>query len=101
MTWRADAELLQRVRLQAQEHGRSLNDWVTTVLAAASDSTFAGSDADRVRERLARAGLLEARNGATTGARSVRRPDGKALAAAKAAAGRGTPLSELVVEGRR
>jgi hypothetical protein len=96
MTWRTTEELLGRVRRQAEEQGRSLNDWVTTVLAAASDPSYAGSDAERVRERLARAGLLEA-----TPSRSRRRPDRKRLAAARAAAGRGTPLSDLVTDGRR
>ena len=36
MTWRASEELLERVRRQAAEQGRSLNDWVTVVLDAAS-----------------------------------------------------------------
>jgi hypothetical protein len=99
MTWRCDEELLRRVRLQAQQRGRSLNDWVTTVLAAASDPSYAGSEADRVRERLARAGLLDAPADAASG--SGRRPNRRALAEARAAAGRGTPLSELVAQGRR
>jgi hypothetical protein len=98
MTWRVDDELLQRVRLQAQQQGRSLNDWVTTVLAAASDPSYAGRDADRIRERLARAGLLEAPAPAPTRRRRVGR---EALAEARAAAGRGTPLSELVADSRR
>jgi plasmid stability protein len=97
MTWRVDDELLRRVRLQAQQHGRSLNEWVTTVLAAASDPSYAGTDADRVRERLARAGLLET----TTAPPAVRRPAPTARPAARAAAGRGTPLSDLVADGRR
>ncbi len=96
MTWRTTEDLLDRVRRQAESHGRSLNDWVTTVLAAASDPSYAGSDAERVRERLARAGLLEAASSAT-----ARRPDRKRLAAARAAAGGGTPLSELVTDARR
>lgn len=98
MTWRTDDELLRRVRLQAHQQGRSLNDWVTTVLAAASDPSYAGSDADRIRERLARAGLLET---PVPSASRRRRPDRKALAEARAAAGRGTPLSELVTDSRR
>jgi hypothetical protein len=96
MTWRTTEELLDRVRRQAEQQGRSLNDWVTTVLAAASDPSYAGTDAERVRERLARAGLLEAPS-----LSSSRRPDRKRLAAARAAAGRGTPLSDLVTDGRR
>ena len=97
MTWRTTEELLDRVRRQAEQRGRSLNDWVTTVLAAASDASYAGTDAERVRERLARAGLLDVSQ--ATGRR--RRPDRKRLAAARAAAGAGTPLSELVTDARR
>jgi hypothetical protein len=96
MTWRTTEELLGRVRRQAEQQGRSLNDWVTTVLSAASDPSYAGTDAERVRERLARAGILDA-----TASSSRRRPDRERLAAARAAAGRGTPLSDLVTDGRR
>ena len=96
MTWRTTEELLDRVRRQAEQQGRSLNDWVTTVLAAASDPSYAGSDAERVRERLARAGLLE-----QPSSRTPRRPDRKRLAAARAAAGSGTSLADLVTDGRR
>lgn len=94
MTWRTSDELLARVRRQAELHGRSLNDWVTTVLAAASDPSFAGSEAEQVRERLAQAGLL-----AAAGA-PRKRPSARRVADARAAAGRGTPLSDLVSEGR-
>ncbi len=95
MTWRAPEELLERVRRQAAEHGRSLNDWVTAVLDAASDPSTAGSEAARLRERLGRAGLLE-----PTDTTAARRPEAGALARARAAAGHGTSLSELVREGR-
>lgn len=97
MTWRTTEELLDRLRRQAEQQGRSLNDWVTTVLAAASDPSYAGTDAERIRERLAAAGLLDV--SLTTGSR--RRPDRKRLAAARSAAGKGTPLSDLVTDGRR
>jgi len=49
-----------------------------------------------VRERLARAGLLAAGK-PRTGAR----PNPEALARARAAAGQGTPLAEIVVSDRR
>ena len=94
MTWRTSDELLERVRRQAERHGRSLNDWVTTVLSAASDPASAGSEAEQIRERLAHAGLL-----ATTGPPRSR-PSARRVAEARAAAGRGTPLSDLVAEGR-
>lgn len=101
MTWRTSEELLERVRSQAERHGRSLNDWVSTVMAAASDPSYAGDDADRVRERLAQAGLLEATEAPPAGQPPARRPASRRLAAARAAAGRGTPLSELVSDARR
>ena len=96
MTWRMSEELLSRVRQQAEQHGRSLNDWVTTVLSAASDPAYAGSEADRLRERLARAGVLD-----SVPAGPGRRPSRKAVTEARAAAGRGTPLATLVGDGRR
>jgi hypothetical protein len=96
MTWRTSDELLERVRRQAQQRGRSLNEWVTAVLSAATDSSLAGDEAQRVRERLAAAGLLEAPE-----AGPRRRPDEASIARARAAAGRGGSLSALVSEGRR
>lgn len=96
MTWRVPDELLAQVRRQAQSHGRSLNDWVTTVMAAASDPAHAGDAAAQVRERLARAGLLDEPSG-----QAPRRPDARRVKAARARAGTGRPLSELVAEQRR
>jgi plasmid stability protein len=96
MTWRTSDDLLERVRRQAREHGRSLNDWVTVVLSAASDPSLAGDEAQRVRERLAAAGLLDPVT-PTAG----RRPDAADLARARSAAGQGTALSQMVSEGRR
>jgi hypothetical protein len=94
MTWRAAEELMDRVRAAAQREGRSMNEYVTWVLAAATDPELAGEEITRVRERLARAGLL-----APTGP-PRRRPDEDALVRARAAAGRGKSLSEFVREGR-
>lgn len=96
MTWRVPDELLEQVRRQARLHGRSLNDWVTTVMTAATDPDNAADDGARVRERLARAGLLEPPTGV-----APRRPDQARVAAARARAGEGRPLSDLVAEQRR
>ena len=96
MTWRAPDELMERVRRQAQSRGRSLNDWVTTVLDAASDPAAAGSEAAALRERMLRAGLLDEPE-----ARRVQRPPAGQLAAARRAAGAGQPMHEVVSEGRR
>lgn len=95
MTWRTSDELLERVRRQAQEHGRSLNEWVTAVLAAASDPASAGDEAHQLRERLARAGVLEDVE------QPVIRPAAKRVAAARAAAGRGRSLAGIVSDDRR
>lgn len=95
MTWRSDDELHGRVRRAARAQGRSMNDYVNAVLDVATDPNLAGSEAERLRERLDRAGLL-----APAGA-PRRRPDRAKVVKARAAAGRGTPLVELVDEGRR
>jgi hypothetical protein len=95
MTWRTTEELLERARRQAASQGRSLNEWVTLVLDAATDPDLAGTEADRIRERLARAGLL-----ASTGP-ARRRPADARVAEARAAAGRGTALSHVVRDGRQ
>ncbi|HVE45864.1 MAG TPA: hypothetical protein VNA57_03835 [Acidimicrobiales bacterium] len=71
-----------------------MNDYVTAVLDAATNPDLADGDAARLRERLARAGLL------VTGRGPRARPPGEQLARARAAASRGTPLSRLVDEGR-
>ncbi len=94
VTWRAPDALVERVRRAAQEQGRSLNDYLTVVLAAATDPELATSEAVRVRERLAAAGLLVHPD------RSALRPDRAAVARARASAAQGTPLPDYVSDGR-
>lgn len=94
ITWRASEELVDRVRAAAAREQRSINDFVTTVLDAATNPDLAGDQAARIRERLARAGLL-----AETGNPAVR-PDPARVATARKAAGSGTPLSTLVSRDR-
>ena len=94
VTWRASDELVERARSVAADAGRSLNDFITHVLTAAVDPDQAGTEIERMRERLRRAGVL-----AETGP-PVRRPDPETAAAARRAAGAGTPLSDWVSEGR-
>ena len=86
---------MKRVRCAARRSGRSMNEYVTCVLNAATDPEFGGDEAERVRERLARAGLL------APGGAPGRRPGSAALRRAKRAAGRGTPLGEIVAEDRQ
>lgn len=94
VTWRAADELVQRVRELAQREGKSMNEFLTLVLDAATDPELAGDEYTRVRERLRQAGLL-AEEGSPR-----ERPDPAAVAEARSAAGRGTPLSQLVTEAR-
>jgi hypothetical protein len=94
VSWRAPDELVERVREVAAAHGISVNEYLTRLARAATDPELAGDDAARTRERLARAGLL-----APAGP-IRRRPDPGAVAAARAEAGRGTPLSDLVASDR-
>jgi predicted transcriptional regulator len=95
VTWRAPDELVSRVRAAAEAQNRSVNAYLTRLAEAATDPDLAGDDATRTRERLARAGLL------VPAGPPRPRPDPDAVAAARATAGRGTPLSELVVDNRR
>jgi hypothetical protein len=94
VTWRAPDELVEQLRRVAAREGRSLNDYLTRLARAAVDPELAGDDVERLRERLSRAGLLVAP------APARRRPNRNAVAAARRRAGQGTPLSELVRQGR-
>ena len=94
VSWRAPDELVHRVRAAARQRGRSLNEFMTSVLDAATDPDLAGDEAERMRERLAAAGLL-ARPEPRAG-----RPDPAEVAAARVRAGRGRRLSDFVSTGR-
>jgi len=98
LTIRADDEVVERVRLAADAAGKSVNGFITDLLAAATDPDHAGSDAERTRERLRRAGLLDDMGDPPPG---LRRPDPKELAKARKAASGGTLLSDLIVAERR
>lgn len=95
VTWRAPDALVERVRRAAADEGRSLNEYLTRLAEAATDPDLADSDAQRLRERLARAGLI-APDGPPR-----RRPDPAVVARARRRAGEGTALSDLVIQDRR
>jgi hypothetical protein len=94
MTWRAPSDLIERVRRAAQRQHRSMNDYVTAVLDAATNPRLAGSEAEQLRERLDQAGLLAGPGGSRS------RPPREEAARARSRAGTGTPLSHLVSEDR-
>lgn len=94
MSWRSSDELAERVRLAAKASGRSMNEYVTAVLEATTDPDLADDEAEALRARLARAGLL-----APPG-RPRTRPSRASVERARAAASRGTSLSGLITEGR-
>jgi hypothetical protein len=90
VTWRAPDELADRVRQSASRSGRSVNEFISRVLDAATDPELAGSEAEQIRERLARARIL------VEPGPWHKRPDAAAADRARRAAGAGTPLSDLV-----
>lgn len=94
LSWRLNDELMGRVRQAAASAGRSMNEYVTWVLEAATNPDLAGTEAERVRARLAAAGVL-----ADPGPPQAK-PPADAVARAMAAAGTGTALSELVSRDR-
>jgi hypothetical protein len=85
------------VRRLATARGRSINQTFEDLVGAATDPALAGDELQALRERLARAGLVF---DVSTLPDVVAPTDGE-LDRARAAAGRGTPLAELVSEGRR
>lgn len=85
------------IKRLAAARGRSVNQTFEDLVVAATDPANADSEVAALRERLGRAGLLVDH---VWGA-DVVRPTDDELAAARAAAGRGTPLAQMVSENRR
>lgn len=96
VSWRAEEDLIERARARARELGKSLNQYVTEVVAVASNPDFESDEAERLRARLALAGLLTPPPAAPHGPR----PDDAEVVEAGRRAGRGTALSDLVSGGR-
>jgi hypothetical protein len=96
LTLRVGDRLAARLKAVAAERGESVNAYAAAVLTAAVDPDLADGELERLRERLARAGVL-----APGVAASRRRPPDADVAQARAAAGSGRSLSSLVSEERR
>ena len=96
LTLRLPDDLVYRLKAAANTRGQSVNGLASAVLGAAVDPAYAGDEAEALRERLARAGLLMA-----VAPHRGARPSKRLLATARAAAGRGRSLSGFVAEGRR
>jgi hypothetical protein len=90
VTWRAPDALIERVQHVAAAEGISMNEFLSRVLALASDSDETDPLAAKLRSRLRAAGML------ASGDPAHSRPDADALAKARKAAGSGTPLSDVV-----
>ena len=94
---RLSDELGRAVRQLAAARGASINQTFEDLVAAATDPALADDDRQALRERLARAGLVFD----VTALPDVDAPSEDEVARARAAAGSGTPLAQLVSEGRR
>ena len=94
---RLSDECGRAVRRLAAARGTSINQTFEDLVAAATDPALAEDERQALRERLARAGLVFDLSTLP----EVEAPTEEELARARAAAGRGTPLADLVSEGRR
>lgn len=94
MTWRAEEELMRRVKCSAERRGVSLNEYVTRVMRAVTDPDLEDDEARVVRAKLAQAGLLD------SSGTSRSRPSREAVEKARRAASGGTSMEDLVAEGR-
>ncbi|MCB0988781.1 MAG: hypothetical protein KDB09_13565 [Acidimicrobiales bacterium] len=95
LTIRASDDLIERVRASAADAGRSMNDYVTSILDAVTDPDLADSPSERLRERLRRAGLL-----VTPARLPGSRPPADAVAEAGARATTGRTLSDHISDQR-
>lgn len=97
VTWRAPDDVVERVKASARQASLSLNEFMTVVLDAATNPETASSEADRIRERLARAGFTTL---IVSPSEVTSRPPVAQVEAAARRAVAGQPLSSLVGEDR-
>lgn len=96
MTIRLDDDLAEACKQEAAANGQSLNGWVVMVLRTRTDPEFSAPGVEQIRERFRRAGIL-----AEPPPTTRKRPPEDVIARARAAAGRGTPMSDLVSQDRK
>jgi uncharacterized protein (DUF1778 family) len=96
LTLRVPEELAERLKGAAHDHEDSINGFAVKVLSAAVNPDLACDEVTGLKERLAQAGLL-----LTPDRIPTKRLSAQSLSRARAAAGRGRPLSDFVTEGRR
>lgn len=97
LTLRIPESLAQELKAAARSREMSVNGFAAAVLEAAIDPDLAENSMERLRGRLARAGLLENPVFEVSG----RRPPADRVIVARKKAGQGkSSLSEIVSEGR-
>lgn len=96
VSWRADVDLVVRVKRAAAQGGYSLNEYMTLVLDVATDPARASDVHTSLRERLQLAGLLASVEPVTGLA-----PEHDDVMAAGRLLADGVSLSDVVVAQRR
>lgn len=94
---RISDQLAEDLKADARRQKLSVNGYITHILNSVSDPEYGGTEAERVRERLRRAGLLAERSDDSEN----ERPSRQEFEQARAKAGEGKPLSDYVIDGRR
>ncbi|WP_084429725.1 hypothetical protein [Kibdelosporangium aridum] len=104
VSWRADDELVNRVRRAAAAQRRSMNDFISLVMEAATNPDLVSDEAARIRERLGRMDLvvtpMRVYVDEDVHDHALGDPSQEEIEKAMEAAGRGTSLSDIVSEGR-
>ena len=95
LTLRLDDDLARHLKAKAKEEGRSVNALAVSTLRALVDPEFAGDERSRLHERLKRAGIL-----AEFPRLNRPRQDPEVVARARAEAGKGKLVSDIISEDR-
>jgi hypothetical protein len=96
LTLRISDQLARDLRSEAQRQGKSVNSLAATALTALVDPDAEGTELERIRARLRRAGLLAETHPLPAGSA----PSRERVAHAGREAAKGKLLSDYVSEGR-